>query len=174
MGKPKHGREVYEKAAELLEYNPETGEFKWKVYRGGTCKKGWFAGCVNTQGYCQIGIYRTLLFAHRLAWYLTHGEVPNQIDHINGDRSDNSIGNLRSCSNTQNSRNRTKVQSNNTSGVSGVSWAKRDSKWLARIKVDNKYLSLGRFTHLDDAKQARIEAEKKYFGEFAPQRLTEA
>ena len=172
MCKVKHGREIYEKAAELLEYNPTKGEFRWKRSNGRRAIQGGLAGSRSTHGHRQIKIKGYLLIASRIAWFIETGEVPCIIDHINGDSSDDRILNLRNCTQSQNSRN-LKLSSLNSSGVTGV--VKRpNGKWRARITLNRSRIELGTFTNLEDAKQARIEAEKKYFGEFAPQRLTEA
>ena len=166
MSKPKHGREVYEKAAELLDYNHETGEFKWLVSRG-KAKLGELAGTVGLNGYRQIGYKGFSVLAHRLAWYFSYSEVPEYIDHVNSNRDDNRIGNLRSCSQQQNNQCMS-IRKTNKSGFIGVSWSREKSKWVAQISINSKQTNLGYFTDLEDAKKARLEAEKKYFGEFAP------
>lgn len=90
-------------------------------------------------------------------------------DHINRNPLDNRKSNLRAANYTENARNYSK-QKNNTSGFSGVSWDKDRSKWAASIVVDKKNKKLGRFNNKDDAVKARLQAEARYFGEFAPQR----
>lgn len=90
-------------------------------------------------------------------------------DHINRNPLDNRKGNLRIATAKENARN-SSVAKNNTSGVSGVTWNKRDNMWQARIGIDWKSKSLGYFNNKDDAIKARLKAEKEYFGEFAPQR----
>ena len=86
---------------------------------------------------------------------------PDQIDHINGDRADNRWTNLRHANNTENSRN-TKIACNNSSGVTGVCFNKREQKWRAAIGNNGKVISLGDFDNFDDAVRARKEAEKLY------------
>ena len=101
-----------------------------------------------------------------------HGVDPSekQVDHINGDKLDNRIKNLRLVTNQQNQFNRSSLKINNTSGKTGVCWYKKYKKWVAQIEVrDNqkrKNYNLGYYTKKEDAIQARIEGEKKYFGEF--------
>lgn len=90
-------------------------------------------------------------------------------DHINRNPFDNRKNNLRAAEHRENDRNRS-LLSSNTSGVTGVSWDKYRQKWRAYIKVDDNWMQLGRFMDKDDAIRARLEAEAKYFGEFAPQR----
>ena len=89
------------------------------------------------------------------------------IDHINRDPSDNRKQNLRICTQSENLRN-ISVKSNNTSGVTGVSFDKKSSKWSVRIKVGGRRLNLGFFDSFEEAVRIRTEAELKYFGEFSP------
>lgn len=88
------------------------------------------------------------------------------VDHRDGNGLNNTRGNLRNCTNTQNQRNREKL-SNNTSGYKGVTWNKEREKWVAQIKVNGKLIRLGRFSKIEDAAHAYDQAAKKYFGEFA-------
>ena len=96
---------------------------------------------------------------HRIAYYMHSGIDPlgNQIDHINGLTTDNRFENLRIVTNTVNSRNK-KMRNNNTSGFTGVYWYKRDRKWQARIKINNKYKHLGCFDTIEEAIAARESA----------------
>lgn len=88
------------------------------------------------------------------------------IDHINSNTSDNRKNNLRTATKSQNGMNRD-LQSNNTSGNTGVYWHKKISKWIACITVNREYIYLGSFNNFEDAVKARKEAEDKYFGEFS-------
>ena len=89
------------------------------------------------------------------------------VDHINRDPSDNRKQNLRICTQSENTMNLS-IKSNNTSGVTGVSFDKKSSKWSVRIKVGEKRLNLGFFDNFEEAVKVRTEAELKYFGEFSP------
>jgi hypothetical protein len=88
------------------------------------------------------------------------------VDHKNNDFNDYRKENLRVCNNAENNRNRW-LQKNNTSGYPGVSWAKREQKWRAKIKVNTKEIHLGYFDNKDDAIKAKQAAEEKYFKEFS-------
>lgn len=105
---------------------------------------------------------RQTINMHGLLGYANH-------DHIDRNPLNNCKDNLRPATHIENARNRSKP-SNNTSGFIGVTWDKSRSKWSANIIVDKKHKTLGRFKNKNDAINARLEAEAKYFGEFAPQR----
>jgi len=114
---------------------------------------------------CSHGYHRTtvdgvLYFTHRLIYKLVHGEDPEYVDHVNGDRADNRITNLRSVSKKENERN-VKRHSTNTTGHTGV-YKFGDRRWRAQICVDDKHIHLGTYDTLPEALQARKDAEKKY------------
>lgn len=154
-----------EELRSILDYEPETGIFTWKVSTSRRVKVGAVAGCQNVLGYLQIRVQSRLYLAHRLAWLYHFGEWPtDQIDHVNRVRTDNRIANLRDVSQKQNSQNRSK-SSTNTSGHTGVYWHKRDSKWVATIMHNQKNIHLGYFSILEDAIAARKAAEKLYWAD---------
>ncbi len=148
----------------ILNYEPATGIFTWKVGSANRVKAGNIAGCQNGHGYLRIKVQSRLYKAHRLAWLHVNGEWPKgQIDHINRNRSDNRIANLRDVSRKQNLQNAGKY-SNNTSGHSGVYWCKQSSKWVAQIMHNQKQIYLGCFTAIEEALSARKAGELKYWG----------
>lgn len=154
-----------ERARELLSYDPSTGEFRWKVSQG-TKKAGSVAGHEITypsgKKYWSVKVEGKEYLAHRLAWLMTRGEFPpEQTDHIDGNGLNNRIDNLRAVSQTENLRNQRKY-SNNTSGVSGVSWHKLTQKWMAHIRVNRQRIHLGLFADKSEAIAARKAAEAKY------------
>jgi len=129
----------------ILNYNPKTGVFTWINPKIRKDLIGKIAASIHSDGYLTIQIMKKNCKAHRLAWLYMTGEWPKeQIDHINGDRADNSFSNLREVSNQQNQFNR-KVNKNNKSGYKGVSFVKRTGKWVAQINLNNKRVSLGFF-----------------------------
>ena len=100
-------------------------------------------------------------YAHRVAWLIMTGEWPElEVDHINGVESDNRWANLRLVTSAENKKNRS-LQANNTSGVNGVYWDKTNQRWHARIMVSKRYVSLGHFKSLEEAKEARRLAETR-------------
>ncbi len=152
---------------EAIEYDPETGLFRWKVLYNSSQVNGWFAGCLDGKGYFQITFQNKHRLAHRLGWYLSNGYWPKQLDHINRIKTDNRLSNLREVTRQQNSIN-TGVPSNNTSGHKGVVWIKRRNKWEARIKVSGVQKHLGYFETLEEAIAARKRGEAKYHHSILP------
>lgn len=144
-----------------LEYDPITGKFTWKVAKGGK-RVGDEAGSVNDQGYVLIRINRIIYRAHRIAWIMIKGYSPEgEIDHIDGNRSNNSWSNLRDVPRLENKRNQGKVTTN-TSGHNGVMWYKAGQKWHAQITVEGKTIHLGYFEKIEEAVKARKQAETEY------------
>jgi len=154
----------------ILNYEPETGLFTWKVSRG-SAKKGWIAGKSDKDGYVRIGMLRKTYPAHRLVWLFVHGRWPSElIDHINGIPDDNRLCNLREASKSENGMNR-KLGANNTSGHLGVIWSKHSSRWLVRVKVLGAVTDFGSYKDIELAALVASEVREKYFGEFAPSHL---
>ena len=154
-----------EKLRELLHYDPATGIFTRRVSVASNARAGDVAGSPNGDGYLYICIYSRLHRAHRLAWLYVYGTWPeDQLDHINRNRSDNRISNLREVSHKQNHQNRSKPSSN-TSGHPGVHWLKQNSRWQARITHNCKVTSLGCFATIEEAISARKAAEKIYWAD---------
>ena len=127
------------------------------------------AGSVDNKGYQQLTVRlngeRRTLSAHRVAWFMYYGTLPNVIDHINGDKTDNSIRNLRNCNNSQNQAN-SGIQKNNTTGYKGVYFNKPKGNWFARINHNNKVIHLGMFETPQKASKAYDKKSKELFGEF--------
>lgn len=150
---------------QLLGYDPDTGHMHWLVSRNNNrCKPGSRAGGLKKHGYLSVAIDYKYYMVHRLAWLLHHGEDPGaaQIDHIDHDRLNNRISNLRLATPSQNLQNKRQYR-NNSSGRTGVYWIKDQQKWQARIRVDDKLLYLGSFASQADAEAARASAEILHF-----------
>ena len=148
----------------VLAYDPETGTFIWR-------SNGKVAGSRDFKGYWVIGITvggRLFVYkAHRLAWFYMTGEWPYpSVDHIDRVKNNNKFINLRLANASQNGGN-AGLRKDNTSGVKGVNWYKSSNKWVAKIAVKGKRLSLGYFDSIDDASAAYERAAREHFGEFA-------
>ena len=127
----------------LLRYEPETGQLFWKARPrafgpAGAAKAGAAAfDCPTVYGYLQGGICGGVVVAHRVIWAIVHGLWPNQIDHINGDRADNRLANLREVDDAENRKN-TALRADNKSGHHGVRWSEKLGRWRAEIRIGRK------------------------------------
>lgn len=138
---------------EIILYDPLTGDFFWKVRRG-AFRAGSKAGHIDNTGYLRIRIGK-LYQAHRLAWLYCYGYWPKKyIDHIDGNKLNNKIENLRDVSHTTNVRNAHKAK--------GYSWMKSRNKYIAYIVINKKQKHLGYFENEKDARRAYLEAKEKY------------
>lgn len=150
-----------ERLRELLHYEPSTGVFTRLMTSGGR-KAGTVAqGNLSDQGYWMISVCSKQYRAHRLAWLYVHGVWPEQIDHINGVKSDNRIANLRCVSRSVNLQNQRRAQSSNRTGLLGVSLRQGENKWQAQIMVNGKRYTLGRFTTPELAYAAYLKAKRE-------------
>ena len=137
---------------ESLKYDPETGEFSKRV--GAEHKR---------TGYRYVMVDNVTYPEHRLAWFYMTGEWPSHdIDHINGQKSDNRFSNLRDVPETLNAQNERRVRGNNKSGYMGVFFRKERGKWEAKIRINGKTKRLGSFTNPEDAHVAYLEAKRKH------------
>jgi hypothetical protein len=163
---------------ELLDYNPDTGEFLWKERSA----KWWKDGYRTAEGYAanfnsryagkpaftakhkngsrQAVLFQSHVLAHQVAWKMHFGEEPDQIVHFDGDKSNNRIANLRSVT-TSRTRQHDKLPSDNKSGVKGVFWCSRDNMWRAEIGINGKAKYLGRYRDLGEAARVRKLAEDR-------------
>jgi hypothetical protein len=150
---------------EVLEYNSDTGEFFWLSSENRTDLLGKPAGWMHHKGYWDIEVDRKIYRAHRLAWLYEYGCWPkNQLDHINRNKSDNRIENLREATNGQNGANSKARPS--YSNLKGAHWHSRDKKWFSHIWHNGKRIWLGTFTTPEEAHAAYCETAKKLYGEF--------
>nr|DAL40962.1 MAG TPA_asm: endonuclease [Caudoviricetes sp.] len=152
---------------ERLSYDPETGLFTWvKSARSGFV--GRRAGCFDAiTGYIRIAIAGKVRYAHRVAWAYVYGRWPDkEIDHINCDRTDNRLANLRLADCIANSWNRQRT-GKNLSGFKGVSFNSRRGTWRAGIKAHGKSYNLGDYSTREDAHAAYVAAAERLHGDFA-------
>lgn len=158
-----------EELYENFYYDPEAGHLWWKNNKYGRDTTKPIQRMSKSKTSASYSIYwkRKNLKVHRVIWFYMTGKWPDaEIDHINGDPTDNRWCNLREATKAQNMQNK-KPQKNSVVGIPGVQWERNRKHWVARITVDKKHRYLGSFHNIEEAIVARREAEKKYFGSFA-------
>jgi hypothetical protein len=149
------------KLLEMFDYRDDGNLVHRHTVQGGK-RMGEVAGSPHNMGYRQITICRKKYLIHRLVWLYHYGNIPDQLDHINGKRSDNRIENLRECTYSQNHGNK-RMNRNNTTGYKGVFLDKRDGFWM--VYVAHQYI--GRSLSIQEAAVMYDKAAKKHFGKFA-------
>lgn len=143
-----------------LSYDPDTGNFHWLVPTSNRVKVGDKAHSKSWSGYYELCFLNQKVYCHRLAWLYVYGSPPNGvIDHINGNRLDNRIKNLRCVSQIENSQNSLTPLKGSKSGVRGVHQNKRGS-WIAQITKNGKCYHLGSYKTQDHAYLAYLKAKK--------------
>lgn len=158
-----------EATRELLEYDPATGAWTWKYRPSGPANwnarfAGKAAGRQQERGYVVIRLKGELLYAHRLAWLFVYGRWPDgEVDHANGDPSDNRLANLRECCRRENAAN---TRPRNQSGLKGVR-LRPSGRWEAVICLNGKQHFLGTFSDQQDAHAAYSAAAFEHYGVFA-------
>ena len=166
---------------ECFDYAPDTGILTWKerpqhhfksVGRMLSIHKLWAGkpvGQVGTKGHIHVELDTCRYTAHRIIWKMWYGTDPAvYVDHINGDKTDNRIANLREATNSQNQANQRSRAKVSNICVVGVNYHKRDKSYRAYMTVNGKSKHLGNYRNLQDAIKARQEAEILYQGEFSP------
>ena len=137
---------------ELVNYDKDSGIFTWKKKTSNRVKVGSVVGNLHNCGYIEMRVGGTRCLAHRLAFLYEHGYMPNLVDHVNGNKQDNRICNLREATYQRNAYN-SKIRSDNKSGVRCVSWNKTSNKWEVRVKLNGKLNHYGNYSDLDVAKK---------------------
>lgn len=150
---------TFERASELLRLDPETGALWWRT--GTDVRARGEAGYINPRGYRIVMIDGKNHRAHRLVWLLLNGKLPeNDIDHVNGVRSDNRPSNLREATRSQNNENQRRPRGNSRSPYLGVTWHAQSKRWAARITTCGRLKHLGLFATPEQARDAYIAAKR--------------
>jgi len=151
----------------LLDYNPSNGVFTWKARRCGV-RVGKRAGTISAvNGYERIGVKESHHLSHRLAWLYVHGYWPTaEIDHVDRNRTNNRIDNLREATRSENQQNKP-VYRNSKTGVKGVNWHKQHRKYIASIQIKKTRKFLGLFGTISEAAAARRVAAEQLHKQFA-------
>ena len=152
-----------ERARELFNYDIDTGLFTRlvTVARRVKSRKGQVLDGAQSNGYLRVMIDGESVLLHRLVFVYLGLELHGQVDHIDGNRKNNAKANLRLVTHQENGKN-VKLPSNNKSGVIGVCWDTRNSRWYAQIKHEGSNIFLGRHDSLEAAIKVRAQAEIKY------------
>ena len=153
----------YEIAKSLFDY--QDGYLVWKK-SAGTIKAGNKVESVSNRGYVVVQVGGKRYLAHRIIWLLLNGQMPVMIDHIDGNKQNNLIENLREVDNTLNHWNEQK-RSTNKSGYKGVWWHKQSRRWEAACRVNSKQITIGRFERIEDAVEAVRKFREQQHGEYA-------
>ncbi|WP_424624454.1 HNH endonuclease [Achromobacter marplatensis] len=165
-----------DRARELLDYNSETGIFTWKERDIGASacprtSKSWntryagtTAGARGANGYLYINFDGRKHLAHRVAWLVTYGRLPTlELDHMDGDRANNRIANLRDVSASENNENRRRAQTTNkTTGLIGASRHSNGKGYVAQIIVKGVHKYLGYFQTAQEAHEAYVAAKRRF------------
>jgi len=126
-------------------------------------KVGTVLGTLTPKGYLLASVQGRLQRVHRLVFLYHHGYMPIQVDHIDGNRINNKIENLRAATSSQNNQNR---KATSSSGIKGVVWHKQSKKWIASICVNRKSVHLGSFISIEEAALVANKARQSAHGEF--------
>lgn len=151
---------------EAFSYDPETGAITLRADRSGSPRSaGETALSAHGDGYSLVYVGGRSFYAHRIAWALGHGAWPvGYIDHVNGDRADNRLANLRETTKRGNAENMRHAYKNNRTGMLGVNHRpdyKGLKKYRARIRVDGRLIHLGDYYTAEDAHGAYLEAKRR-------------
>lgn len=150
---------------ELLRYDSESGHLYWKTNLG-RCQSSRPAGHLAKNGYWVIRINNTLYKSHRVIFAMVHKRWPKlYVDHVDGNRSNNRVCNLREATRSQNMHN-VKLRCDNKTGVKGIAWEADRNKYVAYVSIRGCIKFKKRFSSLESAISARRKAAKKLHGEF--------
>lgn len=147
-----------------ISYDMGSGTLVWRTTKGRAIK-GEKVGWLSKHGYIEAQVQGKRFKAHHLVWYIHHGYFPKQLDHIDGDRTNNKIENLRECTTVENARNRKKK--NNRALPRNVYHAKTKGKYRVYLTIEGKQISFGTFSDLRLADSVAKQARELYYGAFA-------
>jgi hypothetical protein len=154
----------------IVSYDESTGVMRWTEKRkGGAFVTGNEVGSVNRYGYRVTNIWKRAYMVHRLIWLYIHGAWPSEnIDHINGIRSDNRLVNIRDVSQRVNCENKRHTLKNSKSGLMGAVWRPRSGKWVAHITVNRRQIYLGQFDSAVAAHQEYLSKKIAWHQGYVP------
>ena len=146
---------------ELLHYNESTGDLMWKNRMSPRVPAGAIAGCITKDGYRSTKIDQYWIYTHRVIWIYVYGSLPPEyIDHIDGDRLNNKLSNLRAVTNEQNQHNQRPTGRKSESGILGVTINRKENRWQSSIRASGVLCYLGLFETIEEAQKAYKQAKK--------------
>lgn len=149
---------------EVLHYNPETGIFTWRDYKG---RRGQVAGCADKRGYIHINFDCKHYLAHRLAFVYMIGRYPKELtDHRDQNKSNNTWSNLREANHSQNRANQG-IRADSKSGYRGVYFCNTKNLWVAEVRHNGKHSYCGQSDCKHEAAKMYNERAKQIYGDFA-------
>lgn len=152
---------------QLLSYDPDTGLLTRLTDNHRGQRIGSIAGSKHHSGYIEVMVKRVNYRAHRICWFHAYGVWPtHDIDHINGDKADNRLCNLRDAPTLINAQNERRARKNSSSGLMGATFRKDRNKWIAAIRVNGKTKRLGSFATPEEAHSAYLEGKRLYHAGF--------
>jgi hypothetical protein len=149
---------------ELFNYDPDTGYFTNKFSRGRALGGG-RAGSPSGHGYRKLTVDYERHYEHHLAWLYMFGMYPGELDHVDGNRSNNTLGNLRPATRAQNCHN--SPRGNGKYGVKGAYYDKRARCFFSKIQVGKQTIYLGKFSSPEEAGMAYQRAAEIHHGQYA-------
>jgi hypothetical protein len=159
---------------DVLEFfNYEDGNLFWKKRSANRTVVGSQVSFIENTGYVRATFKGKRYGAHQLIFLIHHGYIPEYIDHIDGDKLNNRIENLRSATKSENALNK-KVRSDSFSGIKNVHWYEPLKKWVVNLSVNKKRKHIGYFADLELAELVAIEAREKFhnkFSSYCPRRM---
>lgn len=169
MTEPRKTEITQQRLRELLDYDVSNGAFTWRTSNKRRIKAGQTAGSYNkVTGYLSINCDNMSFLVHRLVWIYMYGDIPvgMYIDHVDNDKLNNRIENLRLCTKLQNKQN-SSVSEKSKSGIKGVYWIEKLGKYLVCVGLNGKMIKVGYYTNKEDAITASNNARLLHHGEFA-------
>lgn len=166
VNKEKEALITQEYLKEILDYNPDTGIFTWKIRPSQIKHIGNIAGTLNKRGYIRINVNKKSYLAHRLVLLYMTGSWPiDMVDHKDNNKSNNCFDNLRECDNKFNKQNQNKPQKNNhsTSTMCGVTFREDSKKWRVMLRINRILINFGQYDTQEEAEKVCLENRKKYF-----------
>lgn len=161
-----------ERLREVLDYDPDTGVFLWRVALCNRVRAGSVAGRIDKDGRRRVMIAKATYFASRLAWFYVYGDWPaGHIDHINGCRADDRLANLRDVTRAMNMQNQARAHRSNRSGLIGAHWCSKSGAYRSSIWLGGKNHHLGHFDTAEEAHQAYVNAKLERHAGFVAARF---